>query len=179
MTRSSYRYQYPEYPGLEQRGIRSLWVFAGRDAHDVPAGPVCRTGKNRRGNSPANSKGPDAFSPEKNGTYDSMPCMDLFVLKNGNVFRQNRIIVHSTQAGATHGYIFPQRCVDVPGYDPACFPENNIHVISDQPVPGVELITTGSVINQNTTITACPGGHVKGQSCKSTFWGETCTDWTA
>lgn len=116
---------------------------------------------------------------EKNGTYDSMPCIDLFALKNGTVSRQDRIIVHSTQSGATHWNIFPQRCVDVPGYDAVCFSVDNIHVISDQPVPGVEENAAGTGNNQSPAIHNCSSGPVTGQSCKSSLWGETCTNWTA
>jgi len=112
---------------------------------------------------------------EINATYDRMPCEGLFLLRNGSVTPESRIMVHGTQEEVTHWNILSEHCVPVPGYEPACISEKNILVLSGQQIPGAEFVTgTGNVPEE-----ICTAGPVVGQSCKSTIWGESCMNWTA
>jgi hypothetical protein len=118
-------------------------------------------------------------SREINATYYSMPCTDLFLLKNGTIIPLDRMVLHDTEYETSYWNIFDQRCIDIPGYGESCFSNGSILVFSEERIPGSEFVLTNTGNNPVITIHECPHGTVQGQSCKGTFWGESCMNWTA
>jgi hypothetical protein len=119
-------------------------------------------------------------SREINVTYNSGACTDLFLLKNGAILPLDRMEMHDTQAGATHWNIFSQFCKDLPdGYGRDCFSTGSILVFSADRLTSADYVLNATAANRTIVLYECPRGIVQGQSCKSSFWGTSCVNWTA
>ena len=119
-------------------------------------------------------------SREVNVTYYSDTCTNLFLLKNGAIIPLDQIVLHDTQAGATHWNIFAQYCIALPdGYGESCLSNISILVFSADRLTSADYVLNATENNQSIILHECPHGPVQGRSCKGSFWGTNCVNWTA
>ncbi len=117
-------------------------------------------------------------SREMNVTYYSLPCSDIFLLKNGTIIPIGRVVRHDTVADVTHWTIFPENCIDIPGYGQDCTGGNGIIVFSAGRMENAEYVPSATGVTQPLTLHQCPRGSVTGESCSKGLWGTSCTTWT-
>jgi len=115
---------------------------------------------------------------ETNVTFYSMPCTNLFLLKNGTVLPLDQAVFHDTQYQANRWTIIPQRCTDIPDSGRNCISENSIIVFSDARIKSADFVRNIPDDSGNITLYECPHSPVQVQSCRTTFWGTSCTNWT-
>ncbi|MFA6331408.1 MAG: hypothetical protein WCX22_00510 [Methanoregula sp.] len=118
-------------------------------------------------------------SREINATYYSGACTDIFLLKNGAIIPLDRIVLHDTQAGVTHWNIFARHCITLPdGYGESCSSNGSILVFSADRLTSADYVLNATETGGAMPLHECPHGPVQGQSCKTTFWGSSCVNWT-
>lgn len=117
-------------------------------------------------------------SREINVTYESLPCSDIFLLKNGTIIPLGRVVRHDTVADVTHWTIFPENCIDIPGYGRDSTGGNGIIVFSADRMENAEYVPSATGVTQPLTLHKCPRGSVTGESCSKELWGTSCTNWT-
>lgn len=116
---------------------------------------------------------------EMNVTYYSGTCTDLFLLKNGAILPLDRVVLNDTEARATHWNIFAQYCKDLPdGYGRNCLSSGSIMIFSADRLTSADYVLNATAANRTIVLHECPRGIVQGQSCKSSFWGTSCINWT-
>ena len=119
-------------------------------------------------------------SREINVTYNSGACTDLFLLKNGAILPLDQMVMHDTQVGVTHWDMFAQHCITLPdGYGEDCSSHGSIIVFSADRLTSADYVLNATERNQTIMLHECPHGPVQGQSCKGSFWGTSCINWTA
>ncbi|MFA5332248.1 MAG: hypothetical protein WC342_07705 [Methanoregula sp.] len=114
-------------------------------------------------------------SMQTNVTFESRPCTELFLLKNGTIIPLDKVVLHDTQADATYWNIFSEHCVDVPGYGQSCQGHGGIIVFSADRIGDAEIVPG---VTGQPTIRECPLSPMEGQSCTQTMWGTSCINWT-
>lgn len=117
------------------------------------------------------------MSMEYDVTFESRPCSELFLLKNGTIIPLDKVVLHDTTPEVSYWNIFSQDCVDIPGYGPSCQGQGSIIVFSADRLNGAEIIP-GTSGNGQTAARECPRSPVEGQSCTQTLWWTSCINWT-
>jgi hypothetical protein len=117
-------------------------------------------------------------SREVNVTYYSLPCSDIFLLKNGTIVPVDRVVRHDTEADASHWTIFSERCIGIPGYGQDCMGGSDTIVFSADRMGNAEIVPSATGITRPLKLHECPRGPVEGQSYAKTLWGTSCVNWT-
>ncbi|MCK9579804.1 MAG: hypothetical protein M0Q92_05065 [Methanoregula sp.] len=115
---------------------------------------------------------------QKNIRYDSLPCVDLFLLDNRTMIPLREMLFDNTLYAGTHWTIHPMRCITIPEGGGSCSSEQSILVFSETRISGADFVrkTTGN--DQPVKLNECYHSTTQARSCKTTILGTSCTNWT-
>lgn len=115
---------------------------------------------------------------EQNLRYNSLPCIDLFLLENRTLTTLNTVIITDTQQAVSHWTIHSMHCFTSPDGGKGCSSDRNIHVFPETRMTGAYYSwkTTGN--DRSIILNECPHSPVERQSCRTTIFGTSCTNGT-